>query len=170
MTQQQQQQGQMARSESVAFRRNKRQGMTMSVVERYARNDIPCALAGCTRCAQNHELRRRGVPLLSTQAPRILVPDASTVSRYIELLETGAPGELDNIVFCQTVLDALDRRNRSRTIRNVRRIAADPRRSSVVFANTVFSETLPPPESAVQMPSGQAVAERDMRAVLRTAN
>ncbi|KAJ2612299.1 hypothetical protein EV177_003065 [Coemansia sp. RSA 1804] len=149
----------------------------MSVTERYMRHDIPCALSLCTRCApQNHELQRRGVPLLNPQHPRrILVPDTSVVSRFIELLESAATaaaddhgssssGSLNNIVFCQTVLDALDKRNRSRTIRNVRRIAADPRRSSVVFANEVFAETAVP-----DGPSDESSTERDMRAVQQTA-
>ncbi|KAJ2402288.1 hypothetical protein GGI23_000823 [Coemansia sp. RSA 2559] len=156
----------MMRSESVGFRRNKRQGMAMSVVERYIRRDIPCALSTCTQCAQNQELRQRGVPLLDAQAARIVVPDASAVSRYIELLEAS---ELNNLVFCQTVLDALDRRNRTRTIRNVRKIAADPRRSSVVFANEVFVETQLSGGSAGRLP-GESAAERDLRAVLWVAN
>ncbi|KAJ2600797.1 hypothetical protein EV177_007084 [Coemansia sp. RSA 1804] len=150
--------------------------MTMSVTERYMRHDIPCALSLCTRCApQNQELQRRGIPLLNPQHPRrILVPDTSVVSRFIELLESAAAddhgssssssGSLNNIVFCQTVLDALDKRNRSRTIRNVRMIAADPRRSSVVFANEVFAETAVP-----DGPSNESSTERDMRAVQQTA-
>ncbi|KAJ2857036.1 hypothetical protein GGI22_003626, partial [Coemansia erecta] len=117
-------------------------------------------------CAQNQELRQRGVPLLDAQAARIVVPDASAVSRYIELLEAS---ELNNLVFCQTVLDALDRRNRTRTIRNVRKIAADPRRSSVVFANEVFVETQLSGGSAGRLP-GESAAERDLRAVLWVAN
>ncbi|KAJ2661819.1 hypothetical protein IWW48_002213 [Coemansia sp. RSA 1200] len=161
------------RTETIAFRRSKRQGMTISVTERYMRHDIPCALSLCTRCApQNQELHRRGIPLLNPQRPRrILVPDTSVVSRFIELLESAdddssssSSGSLSNIVFCQTVLDALDKRNRSRTIRNVRRIAADPRRSSIVFANEVFAETVVP-----DGPSNESATERDMRAVQQTA-
>ncbi|KAJ1664922.1 hypothetical protein IW140_003741 [Coemansia sp. RSA 1813] len=159
------------RSENVvAFRRNKRQGMTMSVVERYVRHGIPCALSSCTRCAQNQELQCRGVPLLNAQTSRILIPDVSVVSRFIELLETNLSGDLNNLVFCQTVLDALDRRNRTRTIRNVRKITADPRRSSVVFANEVFAETSLFAEGPLSRPSGESAVERDLCAVLRTAN
>ncbi|KAJ1995252.1 hypothetical protein GGI25_002266 [Coemansia spiralis] len=156
--------GNAMRMESVAFRRSKRSGMAMSVIERYIRHDIPCAFSTCNRCGQNTSLRQRGIPMLDS-ASDILVADASVVSRFIELLEQH-PNELTNIVFCQTVLDALDRRNRTRTIRNVRRITADPRRTSVVFANEVFADTIlleprQPCESAV---------ERDMRAVLQAAN
>ncbi|KAJ1725223.1 hypothetical protein LPJ53_000552 [Coemansia erecta] len=148
------------RSETLAFRRSKRQGLTMNVTERYHRSDIPCAAASCTRCPRNAEFAKQGIGML--QAPgTILVPDASVVSRYIEVLEQG-DNVLENIVFCQTVMDALDRRNRTRTMRNVRRIAADTRRRAVVFANEVFSETL-------EKARGPTAVERDMRAVLRAA-
>ncbi|KAJ1865089.1 hypothetical protein LPJ73_000113 [Coemansia sp. RSA 2703] len=148
------------RSETLAFRRSKRQGLTMNVTERYHRSDIPCAAASCTRCARNTELAKQGLGMLQVPGT-ILVPDASVVSRYIELLEQGDKA-LENIVFCQTVTDALDRRNRTRTMRNVRKIAADTRRRAVVFANEVFSETF---ESS----GGPTMVERDMRAVLRAA-
>ncbi|KAJ1728119.1 hypothetical protein LPJ61_004205, partial [Coemansia biformis] len=150
------------RSEGVSFRRSKRQGLAMSVTERYARDDVPCALQGCGRCGQNAELGRRGVPLLDGAKTHVLVPDASVVSRYIELLEQCAA--LTNMVFCQTVVDALDRRGRTRTVRNVRKIAADHTRRSVVFANEIFSAT-----QASGSAAGLTPAERDMRAVLRAA-
>ncbi|KAJ2714078.1 hypothetical protein H4R19_001920, partial [Coemansia spiralis] len=124
------------RSEGVSFRRSKRQGLAMSVTERYARDDIPCALRGCTACDQNAVLARRGVPLLDDAKAHVLVPDAGVVSRFIELLEQCAG--LTNIVFCQAIIDALDCRGRTRTIRNVRRITADHARTSVVFANELF--------------------------------
>ncbi|KAI8324308.1 RNB-domain-containing protein [Martensiomyces pterosporus] len=154
----------VARKENVAFRRNKRHGMAMSVVERYIRHDIPCAHSTCTQCPWNAELWRTGVPLLNGGVPFILVPDASVVSRYIELLEQ--QDALKNLVFCQTVIDALDRRNRTRTMRNVRRITADLRRSSVMFANEVFADTRASGEGRV---SGESQAARDMRAVLQAA-
>ncbi|KAJ1953002.1 hypothetical protein GGI12_006111, partial [Dipsacomyces acuminosporus] len=138
----------------------------MSVTERYIRADIPCAHASCTQCPRNAELRRTGVTLLSGAVPFILIPDASVASRYIELLKQ--QDELKNLVFCQTVLDALDRRNRTRTMRNVRLITADPRRSSVVFANEVFAETRAASESATTAPSETQVI-RDMRSVLHAA-
>ncbi|KAJ1648142.1 hypothetical protein LPJ64_000502, partial [Coemansia asiatica] len=143
------------RTETFAFRRSKRQGMTMSVMERYQRTDIPCAVESCKQCERNKELAKQGIPMLSASA-MILVPDVSVVSRYIEVLEQGE--QLGNMVFCQTVLDALDRRNRTRTIGNVRRIAADGRRRAVVFANEVCVHTV--------VADGQA---RDMRAVLGVA-
>ncbi|KAJ2787358.1 hypothetical protein GGI15_000783 [Coemansia interrupta] len=148
------------RSETLAFRRSKRQGLTMNVTERYHRSDIPCAASSCTRCPRNTDLAKQGLAMLQVPGT-IIVPDASVVSRYIEVLEQ-ADGGLENIVFCQTVLDALDRRNRTRTMRNVRRIAADSRRRAVVFANEVFSETL-------EKARGPTAVERDMRAVLRAA-
>ncbi|KAJ2121337.1 hypothetical protein IW147_004365 [Coemansia sp. RSA 720] len=147
------------RSESVAFRRSKRQGLTMSVTERYMRNDIPCGLHGCRVCTMNAELARKGVPLLDDTRGQILVPDASAVSRFIALFEQ--EDELKNLVFCQTVIDALDRRNRTRTMRNVRKIAADPARSSVVFANEVFAQT--------RVCGKSADVDRDTRAVVRAA-
>ncbi|KAJ2218618.1 hypothetical protein IW143_003043, partial [Coemansia sp. RSA 520] len=147
------------RSESVAFRRSKRQGLTMSVTERYMRNDIPCGLHGCRTCTMNAELARKGVPLLDDTLGQILLPDASAVSRFIALFEQ--EDELKNLVFCQTVIDALDRRNRTRTMRNVRKIAADPARSSVVFANEVFAQT--------RVHGKSADVDRDTRAVVRAA-
>ncbi|KAJ2168726.1 hypothetical protein IW139_000438 [Coemansia sp. RSA 353] len=147
------------RSESVAFRRSKRQGLTMSVTERYMRNDIPCGLHGCRTCTMNAELARKGVSLLDVTLGQILVPDASAVSRFIALFEQ--EDELKNLVFCQTVIDALDRRNRTRTMRNVRKIAADPARSSVVFANEVFAQT--------RVHGKSADVDRDTRAVVRAA-
>ncbi|KAJ2462478.1 hypothetical protein GGI03_004444 [Coemansia sp. RSA 2337] len=125
------------RTENVAFRRGKRQGLMMSVTERYLRQDIPCTHKSCQLCPQNSDLARRGLPQLSDGM--ILIPDVSVVSRYIELLEHSHA--LTNLVFCQSVVDALDRRNRTRTIRNVRGIAADSRRTSMVFANEVFDQT-----------------------------
>ncbi|KAJ2788065.1 hypothetical protein GGI18_003061, partial [Coemansia linderi] len=104
------------RTENVAFRRGKRQGLMMSVTERYLRQDIPCAHKSCRQCPQNNDLAQRGLPQLSDSG-MILIPDASVVSRYIELLEHNQA--LVNLVFCQSVVDALDRRNRTRTIRNV---------------------------------------------------
>ncbi|KAJ2802409.1 hypothetical protein H4R20_003290 [Coemansia guatemalensis] len=151
------------RTESVTFRRSKRQGLARSVAERYTREDIPCGLHGCSVCTLNAELQRKGVPQLSGRISQVLVPDASVVSRFIGLLEQ-ADG-LKNMVFCQTIVEALDRRNRTRTIRNVRRIANDPTRSSVVFANEVFAQTRASEGGEKQLPS----AERDMRAVLRAA-
>ncbi|KAJ2162481.1 hypothetical protein GGF46_000612 [Coemansia sp. RSA 552] len=145
------------RTESVTYRRSKRQGMAMSVTERYLRTDIPCALRGCSRCAMNADLAQAGVPLLDDAAPLVL-PDAGVVSRFIELLEQA--GELKNLVFCQTIVDALDRHNRTRTIRNVRRIAKDPSRSSAVFANEVFADT---------RLHGSDVVGRDVRAVMSVA-
>ncbi|KAJ2634608.1 hypothetical protein GGF40_004101 [Coemansia sp. RSA 1286] len=149
------------RSETFAFRRSKRQGMTMSVTERYHRADIPCAVEGSTCCERNRQLESQGIPMLRADAP-ILVPDASVVSRYIEVLEQGE--EIVNLVFCQTVMDALDRRNRTRTMRNVRRIAADGRRRAVVFANEVSVHTMVPAGQTATAPA------RDMRAVLCAAN
>ncbi|KAJ2501426.1 hypothetical protein GGH96_001949 [Coemansia sp. RSA 1972] len=147
------------RSESVAFRRSKRQGLSMSVTERYMRNDIPCGLHGCLVCTMNAELACKGVPLLDDTRGQILVPDASAVSRFIALFEQ--EDELKNLVFCQTVIGALDRRNRTRTMRNVRKIAADPARSSVVFANEVFAQT--------RVCGKSADVDRDTRAVVRAA-
>ncbi|KAJ2867726.1 hypothetical protein GGH94_000600 [Coemansia aciculifera] len=144
------------RTENVAFRRGKRQGLMMSVTERYLRQDIPCAHKSCQLCPQNADLARRGLPQLSDSG-MTLIPDASVVSRYIELLEHSHA--LTNLVFCQSVVDALDRRNRTRTIRNVRGIAADPRRTSVVFANEVFAQT----HVDAILPA------RDSRAVMRVA-
>ncbi|KAJ2742037.1 hypothetical protein GGI20_004768 [Coemansia sp. BCRC 34301] len=126
------------RTEIFAFRRGKRQGLLMSVTERYLRQDIPCAYKACQLCVHNADFAARGQPQLADSGV-ILIPDASVVSRYIELLEHSQG--LTNMVFCQSVVDALDRRNRTRTIRNVRGIAADPRRSSIVFANEVFAQT-----------------------------
>ncbi|KAJ1829352.1 hypothetical protein LPJ56_000451 [Coemansia sp. RSA 2599] len=134
--------------------------MTMSVTERYHRTDIPCAVGGCGRCERNKDLAAQGIPMLRASDP-ILVPDVSVVSRYIEVLEQGE--ELGNMVFCQTVMDALDRRNRTRTMRNVRRIAADSRRRAVVFANEVSVHT------AVPAGPAQTPALRDMLAVLSAA-
>ncbi|KAJ2764985.1 hypothetical protein IWQ57_004960, partial [Coemansia nantahalensis] len=151
------------RTEGVSFRRSKRQGLTMSVTERYSRGDIPCAVRGCAACGQNAELARRGVPLLDAARAHVLVPDAGVVSRYIELLEECAG--LTNMVFCQAVVDALDRRGRTRTIRNVRKIAADGGRTSVVFANELFGATQAPAAAPRQLP-----AQRDMRAVARAAS
>ncbi|KAJ2376096.1 hypothetical protein H4S02_008026 [Coemansia sp. RSA 2611] len=74
------------RTENVAFRRGKRQGLMMSVTERYLRQDIPCAHKSCRQCPQNNDLAQRGLPQLSDSG-MILIPDASVVSRYIELLE-----------------------------------------------------------------------------------
>ncbi|KAJ2886260.1 hypothetical protein IWW38_005247, partial [Coemansia aciculifera] len=128
-----------SRTENIAFRRGKRQGLMMSVTERYLRQDIPCAHKSCQQCVLNADFAARGQPQLAMDNGVILIPDASVVSRYIELLESSQG--LANLVFCQSVVDALDRRNRTRTIRNVRGIAADPRRSSIVFANQVFSQT-----------------------------
>ncbi|KAJ1819562.1 hypothetical protein LPJ60_003693 [Coemansia sp. RSA 2675] len=145
-----------ARTENVAFRRGKRQGLMMSVTERYLRQDIPCAHKSCRQCPQNNDLAQRGLPQLSDSG-MILIPDASVVSRYIELLEHNQA--LVNLVFCQSVVDALDRRNRTRTIRNVRGIAADPRRTSVVFANEVFDQTH----------VDAALPNRDGRAAMRAA-
>ncbi|KAJ2653200.1 hypothetical protein IWW40_000566 [Coemansia sp. RSA 1250] len=150
-----------ARTQSVTFRRSKRQGMAMSVTERYARGDIPCALDTCTQCPMNARLAAGGVALLSKSYGRVAVPDCSVVSRYIALLEQECA--LQNMVFCQTVVDALDRRNRTRTIRNVRKIAADAARTSVVFANEIFSETRP--EDA----RGMSWVERDIKAVYQAA-
>ncbi|KAJ2627505.1 hypothetical protein IW137_005629, partial [Coemansia sp. RSA 1287] len=104
-------------------------------------------------------LARKGVPLLDVTLGQILVPDASAVSRFIALFEQ--EDELKNLVFCQTVIDALDRRNRTRTMRNVRKIAADPARSSVVFANEVFAQT--------RVHGKSADVDRDTRAVVRAA-
>ncbi|KAJ2081642.1 hypothetical protein H4R24_002166 [Coemansia sp. RSA 988] len=151
------------RTESVTFRRSKRQGLARSVAERYTREDIPCGLHECSVCTLNVELQRKGVPQLSGQISQVLVPDASVVSRFIGLLEQ--TDELRNMVFCQTVFEALDRRNRTRTIRNVRRITNDPSRSSVVFANEVFAQTCEPDDGGKMLPS----VERDMHAVLRAA-
>ncbi|KAJ2355925.1 hypothetical protein IWW50_002750 [Coemansia erecta] len=147
------------RTERVTFRRSKRQGLAMSVTERYTRNDISCGMRGCRICPTNASLERLGVPLLDDTHAHILLPDASAVSRYIALFEQGT--ELKNLVFCQTLIDALDRRNRTRTIRNVRKIAADPGRCSVVFANEVFAQT--------QVRDARPGKERDVRAVLRAA-
>ncbi|KAJ2734872.1 hypothetical protein IW152_001982 [Coemansia sp. BCRC 34962] len=144
------------RTENVAFRRGKRQGLMMSVTERYLRQDIPCAHKSCQQCPQNKHLAQHGLPQLS-ECGMILIPDASVVSRYIELLEHSPA--LVNLIFCQSVVDALDRRNRTRTIRNVRGIAADPRRTSIVFANEVFDQTH----------VDAALPNRDSRAVMRAA-
>lgn len=118
-------------TETYAFRRSKRHGMMMSVTERYIRDDIPCGLDTCTQCLYNNKQLRSDLP--------ILVPDHAVLSRYVELLEEGQ--QICNLVICQSVLDALDHRNRTRTIRNLRRLALDPRRHSLIFANTVFRPT-----------------------------
>ncbi|KAJ2847893.1 hypothetical protein IWW36_003615 [Coemansia brasiliensis] len=149
------------RTQSVTFRRSKRQGMTMSVTERYARDDIPCALDACTRCPMNARLVANGVALLSKNYGRIVVPDCSVVSRYIALLEQECA--LQNMVFCQTAIDALDRRNRTRTIRNVRRVAADMARTSVVFSNEIFTET------RLGDMHGMPWVDRDIKAIYQAA-
>ncbi|KAJ1949226.1 hypothetical protein FBU59_001236, partial [Linderina macrospora] len=146
----------VARTENIGFRRNKRRGMTKNVTERYIRRDIPCGITECTRCPRNFYQQTSGHPMLTSSLP-VVIPDSSVVSRYIELLES--EDSLKNLVFCQTVLEALDRRNRTRTIGNVRRIAMDVRRGSVVFANEVFEKT------RIDRMHGESLAVRDMRAV-----
>ncbi|KAJ2724545.1 hypothetical protein GGI07_001892 [Coemansia sp. Benny D115] len=79
----------------------------MTVAEQYLHSDIPCGLKGCTKCPRNKALESHGVPMLQ-QAGVVVVPDVSFVSRYIKLLESEE--SLQNLVFCQTVLDALDHR------------------------------------------------------------
>ncbi|ORX68036.1 RNB-domain-containing protein [Linderina pennispora] len=150
----------VARTENIGFRRSKRRGMTKNVTERYIRRDIPCGISECTSCVRNASLRDSGLPMLTSTLP-VVVPDSSVVSRYIELLES--QDSLRNLVFCQTVIEALDRRNRTRTIRNVRRIATDARRGSAVFANEVFAGT------QIDRMHGESLAVRDMRAVRSAA-
>ncbi|KAI7828302.1 hypothetical protein BX661DRAFT_198107 [Kickxella alabastrina] len=122
------------RTQTFAYRRNKRQGgMSMSVSERYLRSDIP-ASAHTARSARR------------TDRGPILVPDVGALSRFMELWEQ--QDALKNMVFCQTVLDALDRRGRTRSLKNIRRIAMDERRHAVVFANEVFAATGVEPQEA----------------------
>ncbi|KAJ1884735.1 hypothetical protein LPJ66_010465, partial [Kickxella alabastrina] len=148
------------RTQTFAYRRNKRQGgMSMSVSERYLRSDIPCLSTHCTQCTQNRVLSSRGIPQL--RQGTILVPDVGALSRFMELWEQ--QDALKNVVFCQTVLDALDRRGRTRSLKNIRRIAMDERRHAVVFANEVFAAT------GVEPQGDEGVARRDRRAVVAAA-
>ncbi|KAJ2470315.1 hypothetical protein GGI02_003010, partial [Coemansia sp. RSA 2322] len=126
-----------SRTERIGFRRGKRQGLVMTVGERYLRSDVACGHRLCGSCQQNAELARRGVAQLDTGI--VVVPDGGVVSRFMGVLEE-TPG-LHNVVFCQTVADALDRRGRTRTARRIRGFASDTQRASVVFANDVCAAT-----------------------------
>ncbi|KAJ1679201.1 hypothetical protein EV182_002529, partial [Spiromyces aspiralis] len=87
----------------------------------------------------NSRLADSGLQLLQHNFPYIAIPDVSVTSRYIEVFEHF---KINNLVFCHTLLSALDLRDRTRTKANLRRIAADHQRHSVVFPNDVFKDTV----------------------------
>ncbi|KAJ1974654.1 hypothetical protein H4R35_003509 [Dimargaris xerosporica] len=109
-----------------------------------------------------HYRKARGtvVKQVTEHYVRTDIPCMMVIARYVELLEQP---ELHSLVFCQTALQTLCNRDRSRTCRMVRKIVNDPRRHSVVFYNATFAETQTPRRPA------ETLTAKDRRALIIAA-
>ncbi|KAJ2960917.1 hypothetical protein NQZ79_g3792 [Umbelopsis isabellina] len=140
------------------YRKTQSNSIVKLVRERYIRDDIPCQSKACTRNPTCQEMSSMSQPaLLSAEATHYVIPDIFVSIRYLEILEQE---ELTNIIIPQTVMLSLQQHDKTRTYKRLRKIASDPRRSSIVFYNEIFAETL------VSRLPGETSVQREERALL----
>uniref|UniRef100_A0A668A3G0 DIS3-like exonuclease 1 n=1 Tax=Myripristis murdjan TaxID=586833 RepID=A0A668A3G0_9TELE len=117
----------MIKTERILHLKSFRGRKVRVVREHYLREEVPCYSAVCQAVACSNG------KVLSGELTHYVVPDASVVADYLEVLELR---ELQGIVFTQTAFQAVQHnKGRSRQYNRLRGLLKDPRHNCVLFAN-----------------------------------
>ncbi|PVU94330.1 hypothetical protein BB561_002635 [Smittium simulii] len=133
------------------YTKSKKIGASKIAREKYLRMDIGCKIKGCLICGAYNQQYISPLLDLVDKDLFILGVDVSidTVLALSNIIDTAASRfivcldwpEITNFIIPQTLIDALDYRNRTRSIKKLRSFIADLGKKCIYFPNTSFYPT-----------------------------
>eukprot|EP00735_Rhodelphis_limneticus_P010619 TRINITY_DN3406_c0_g1::TRINITY_DN3406_c0_g1_i1::g.20588::m.20588 TRINITY_DN3406_c0_g1::TRINITY_DN3406_c0_g1_i1::g.20588 ORF type:complete len:290 (+),score=12.53,sp/Q5U2P0/DI3L1_RAT/25.37/4e-17 TRINITY_DN3406_c0_g1_i1:22-870(+) len=113
-----------------------RVGVVRKVTERYIRDDITCRSAECVRgCVVSSD-----ATCLSSNAFYYLIPDSTTLLYFLDMFELR---EIGDVIICQSVMEAVDKRSTLRVMNRISALFADTTRRVIYFPDKHCADCIP---------------------------
>lgn len=135
-------------------------GNVVKVVrEHYLRDDIPCGMENCVRCAKMVSELQVVPVLLTSKSSCLLIPDTNLLLHFLDIFESS---KITNVVILQTVLDEVRHHNMG-LYNRIRSLVQQPAKNFFVFSNEHHKLT------HVEKTPGESDNDRNDRAIRQAA-